>query len=371
MGRAQRTSNAACTRCVRRSWLLGELSAVLDRNCRNDGRLFELLALDDEQLIDALGGRRRAELRRSYADFDASALPLADGIAAICRHDRRYPTSLRGQGAPQMLYATGDLERLHALTGAPLVAILACRRASDYGLELARALGRGLGASGLTIAVGDSGGIAQAALAGALEADGATLVVAGDGLGIGTAACRRATRVHHERRGSTLAELQHGVRGRRWGTAAGERIIASLADVAVVVEAEEHRRALAAARMARSQGSPLAVFPGRVSSPASSGSHLLLREGARLVRDAADVLDLLYGADEGSTRHTATTSLPELAPRLRAVCDQVAMGIDTPGELTAGAGQPGAVLAALGELELLGVVRRGDGGRYVICDGRH
>ena len=112
------------------------------------------------------------------------------------------------------------------------------------------------------------------------------------------------------------------------------------------------------------------MFPGRVSSPASSGSHLLLREGARLVRDATDVLDLLYDADEGGTRHTATPTLPELAPSLRAVRDRVARGIDTPGELTAGAGQPGAVLAALGELELLGVVRRGDGGRYVICDAR-
>jgi DNA processing protein len=343
---------------------------VLDRNCCNDGRLFELLALEDEQLIDALGGRRRAELRRGHAGFDVSTLTLADGTAAICRHDRRYPAGLRGEGAPRMLYATGDLGRLHALTGAPVVAILACKRASDYGLELARALGRGLGASGLTIAVGDGGGIAHAALAGALEADGATLLVAGDGLGVPAAACRRTVRVRHERRGSTLAELQHGVRGRRWAAAAGERILASLADVVVVVEAEENQRALAAARMALEQRTPLAAVPGRVTSPASSGSHVLLREGARLVRDAADVLDLLYGADGGSARRPAPPPLPELAPRLRAVRDQVARGLDTPGELTASAEQPGAILAVLGELELLGVVRRGDGGRYVICDAR-
>ncbi|HEY2216601.1 MAG TPA: DNA-processing protein DprA, partial [Solirubrobacteraceae bacterium] len=148
---AQRSSGAACASCMRRSWLLGELTAVLDRNCRNDGRLFELLALADEQLIDALGGRRRTELRRDYADFDASAVSTGTGITAICEHDRRYPAALRGQEAPQMLYATGAPARLHALTGAPVVAIFACRRASDYGLELARALGRGLGASGLTI----------------------------------------------------------------------------------------------------------------------------------------------------------------------------------------------------------------------------
>ncbi len=371
MGAARRSINAACPSCVRRSWLLGELSAVLDRNCRNDGRLFDLLALADEQLIDALGGRRRAELHRQHGDFDGSALSLRSGIAAICEHDRRYPAALRGRGAPRMLHATSDLVRLHTLMGAPVVAIFACGRASDYGLELARALGRGLGASGLTIAVGDGGGITQAALAGTLEADGATLVAAGDGLGIPTAACRRGARIRHERRGCTIAELPCNARGRRWGMAAAERTIASLADIAVVVEAEENRRALAAARMAREQGTPLAAFPGRVSSPASSGSHLLLREGARLVRDAADVLDLLYGADGGHTRQLSLTVAPELAPRLRAVREQIARGIDTPGELTANATQPGAILAALGELELLGVVQRGDGGRYMISDALH
>ncbi|HEY2216654.1 MAG TPA: hypothetical protein VGH21_04100, partial [Solirubrobacteraceae bacterium] len=138
--------------------------------------------------------------------------------------------------------------------------------------------------------------------------------------------------------------------------------------VAVVVEAEENRRALAAARIAREQGTPLAVFPGRVSSPASSGSHLLLREGARLVRDAVDVLDLLYGADGRPTRDLPTPPVPELTPRLRAVREQIASGLDTPSELTANAAQPGAILAALGELELLGVIQRGDGGRYMVCD---
>jgi predicted Rossmann fold nucleotide-binding protein DprA/Smf involved in DNA uptake len=374
---AEGAEHAACADCVRRSWLLGELSAVLDYNSRADGRLFALLALSDEALIAALGGRRRVELRRRHAEFGEQEWASADAVAVVCRHDARYPRDLLHPGAPHLLYVTGGLERLRTLTAQPVAAFVGCSRPTDYGLELARELGCGLGASGVTVAAGWGGGIARAALAGALEAEGPTVTVAGDGLGVAVAGARDARRVLLEQHGCTVAELPPGVRGRRWGANAAERIIASLAVVAIVVEAEENPRTLAAPRLAAGMGKTLVACPGRVSSRASSGSHLLLREGATLVRSAADVLDLLYGIDcpaapatrdvRGRRRHEPGPPPAPLSAKLRAVLEQVGAGVDTPGKLTAGSADPGELLQALGELESIGLLRRGDGGRYLAC----
>jgi len=373
----ERPERAACARCVRRSWLLGELSAVLDCNSRADGRLFALLALDDVELIEAIGGRRRGELRRRHADFCKHEQASAEVSSTVCRHDRRYPGGLLHPGAPHLLHVAGGIDRLHALTTRPLVAFLDSSRSSDYGLELARGLSRGLAASGVTIAAGYGGGIARAALAGALDAGGATLAIAGHGLGVAVGPSRRARSAQVEQRGCTIAELPGGVRGRRWGANAAERIVASLADVAIVVEAEESPRALAPAHLAAALGKTLAACPGRVSSRASSGSHLLIREGATLARDAADILDLLYGVGSPAAtqaRDVSALGLREPGPpprplsaKLRAVLEQVGAGVDTPGKLTAGSADAGELLQALGELESMGLLRRGDGGRYLAC----
>jgi DNA processing protein len=365
--------HVACLLCTRRSWLLGELGAVLDCNSRADGRLFGLLALEDEELIEALGGRRRAELRRRHAGFREREQEV-EGVSRICRHDRRYPDGLRHPGAPHLLHVAGGVGRLCELTRQPVAAFLSATRASDYGLELARELGRGLAVSGVTVAAARGGGLARAALVGALGVEGATVAVAGDGLARSPQDARRAARL--ERGGCTIAELPGGVCGRRWGANAAERIVASLADVAIVVEADDSPRALAAARLALGLGKPLAACPGRVSSRASSGAHVLLRDDARLVRDAHDVLDLLYGVGPGESRSTvgdpasagsAGPPPPRLSAELRDVLELVGAGVDTPGKLTAGAADPGELLQALGELESIGMLRRGDGGRYLAC----
>ncbi len=258
------------------------------------------------------------------------------------------------------------------LTKQPVAAFLGATHASDYGLELARELGRGLAASGVTVAAGRGDGLARAALAGSLEVEGATLAVAGDGLVMTPHGTQRTARLG--RAGCTIAELPDGVRGRRWGVNAAERIVASLGDVAIVVEAEEKPRALASARLALGLGKTLAACPGRVSSRTSSGAHVLLREGAQLVRDAHDVLDLLYGVDPSQATvkdpvnaGSAGPPLPRLSAKLRAVLEQVGAGVDTQGKLTAGSADPGELLQALGELEAIGLLRRGDGGRYLAC----
>jgi DNA processing protein len=364
--------SSACGDCRRRSWLLGELSPILDLNCRADGRLFDLLALEDGELVQALGGRRRAELQRRYASFRTDRLPCEREVAGLCMHDGRYPRELHTAGVCAMLHVEGGLDRLYELTRRPVVAILGTTRASDYGRAAASDLARGLAASGVTVAGPLSGGVAAAALAGALDGGGGALAIAGSGLDTLAAARRRGLRSQVAHGGCAVSALARGVDGRRWGVASAERMLAALAVVTVVVEAHERPRELAPARLARSLGKTVAAVPGRVTSPAAGGCHALLREGARLVTDAADVLELLYEAGSPAPAQPAVQSsssdglLATLEPRLRVVLERVGAGEDTPGKLAGEQDDAAEVLRALRELELLGLLSRGDGGRYLV-----
>jgi DNA processing protein len=374
----QREPTAACGDCLRRSRLLGQLSAVLDRNCRADGHLFELLALEDEQLIAALGGRRREQLRRDYERPPADPLGErnAAGVCPICVHDPGYPELLKRAAheiaIPPVLHVSGGRERLRELMAPPTVAMLGSSRPSAYGLALAARLGRELAASGVVVVTQRLAGIAFAVQQGALDAGGATLLVAGDGLGVPAPRCRRATYDALLRQGCAVSELPLETRGRTWGAAAGVRIAVGLSALVVIVEAREDPRDLRCAQLARRLPRAVAALPGHVSSPASAGCHALLRDGARLIRNSEDVLDLLYGVDAGARQESsAQAEMPWLSQQQQELVRRVGEGVDTIGALARSAGDPGEVLQTLSELELIGLLVRVDRARYAVARVRY
>jgi DNA processing protein len=355
--------------CRRRSWLLSALSVSLDFSAADRPRLNSLLALEDVALIDALAGRRRAELRADHEAFPAGK-PSELGGEAVCRHCPSFPRLLLDDpGLPWLLHVSGSegLKRLAA--SRPRVAIVGSRRASDYGVEMARSLARGVAASGVGV-VGPLGdGVAAASLAAAVDADGAPVAVVGSGLGVSPSTGLRALHKRLVRSGCAVSELPGECPGRRWAAVAGERIVAGLAEVVIVVEAEEKPADLAVALLALSLGRCVAAMPGRVTSPLSRGTHALLRDGAQLVRGAGDVLELLYARGElaRATPARAAVKAPAtgLEPRLAAILERVGAGRDTPDALTDEGADGSEVLSALSELELLGLLGRGEGGRYV------
>jgi DNA processing protein len=363
-GGRQTQGDGACLDCLRRSWLLSELSAPLDYRCRNRDRFLGLLKLSDEELVQAIGGRRREELMRARAQFQARNVRRAREVDAVCRHDPRYPQALQDPGAPCMLNVVGGVERLGLLTKAATVAIVGSSRATDYGMEMAKSLARGLAASGVTVTSGLSDGIAAGALAGALEVDGGTITVLAGGLDVACPVSRRSLYERARQAGCGLAEVPCGCRPRRWTQAGTERILAGLAELTVVVEAREGSRELAGARTAQALGRTVAAVPGRVTSRASSGTHVLLMDGAHLVRGPADALELLHGGGV-QTPYGGADARTGLEPRLRDTLEQVGSGRDTPDKLASAGDDAGATLLALSELELLGLLTRGDGGRYV------
>jgi DNA processing protein len=361
----------ACEHCLRRSWLLRALSVPLDYCAPDRRRLRELLCLHDRDLLHALGGRRRDEVNARYEDFQPSMLPHLDGTRTFCRHSSLYPPALLElPSAPALLNMAGDWQLLQAAE--PMVAIVGSRRASDYGLAMASDLARGLAASGVTVVSALADGIAAAALAGALEREGSALAVMGGGLSVGCPATKRSLHGRLLLRGCAISELPHDCPGRRWGTVAGERIIAALANVVVVVEAEAKPQDIALAGSAAELGRTVGAMPGRVTSPLSAGTNSLLLEGASVVRHAEDVLELLYQLDARSRApREAAEQLEQppsrLEPRLARVLHRVGTGCDTLESLTPGGDGDAEVLLALSELEIMGLLIRGEGGRYLPC----
>jgi DNA processing protein len=257
----------------------------------------------------------------------------------------------------------GGRERLARLTAGPVVAIVGSERATDYGMEMARSLARGLAVAGVTVVSGFANGIPAAAHAGALETDGPTVTVMAGGVDVVVPAGRRGLYERVIASGCAIAETPCGMAQRRWSAIIRARTVAALAAVTIVVEADKQPWELRSAHIAQALGRTVAAIPGRVTSPASRGTNALLAEGAPLVRGAADALDLLHGVRPGQLD---SPSLPStLRPHLRATLERVGAGADTPGKLAHADDDPGETLLALAELELMGLLGRGDGGRYV------
>jgi DNA processing protein len=353
---------SACDACLRRSALLGLLAPWIARALDEHRRLPALLALDDEELVAGVCGRKRAEVDRQLARFDpqaARAQASAAGLLAVCRHDAAFPARLaQAADAPAAIYVLGDSASLATFARERPVALVGARRASAYGLEVARSLARDLASAGVPVVSGMALGIDSAAHEGALEGGGLTAAVLAGGA---DRAYPRSRSVLHRRiaaAGLVISELPPGTPPQRWMFPARNRIMASLATMTVVVEGTVSSGSLITAAFAADLGRDLGAVPGQITSALAAGPNALIADGADVVRSAADVLDTLYGA--GARRPTRDP--PALEPRLAELLQAVERGEGSPDALVSEPADAAAVLAGLTELELLGLVRRVAGG---------
>jgi len=232
------------------------------------------------------------------AEAEARA-ELATGRAAgafvLRADDPRYPARLRDlPDAPPVLWCLGE----PALLARPMVALVGARNASSIGLRMARRLAEGLGAAGAVVVSGLARGIDAAAHAAALGS-GTIAVMAG---GIDTvyppengelAAAIAA-------QGLRISERPPGAEARARDFPARNRIVAGLALGVVVVEAAVRSGSLLTARDALDLGREVMAVPGHPVDPRAGGCNQLIRTGATLVRDAADVLEALQEALPGA-----------------------------------------------------------------------
>ena len=363
----------ACDCCLRRGYLVGRLAGhiagVLDSPNR---RVTGLLALPDEKLIQAVAGERAGDALSFLERFDtgqARALVKRSGSAAVCRHDSSYPTQLEDlEDAPKVLFVKGQGDLATLSGGDPCVALVGARRASPYGLEVTRGLGRGLGAAGVTVVSGLALGIDAQAHRGCLEGSGTPVAVLACGPDI---PYPRTNRRLYERvceRGLVIAELPPGQRAFRWSFPARNRIMAGLARMTIVVEAAEPSGSLITSEFAIQLGRTVGAVPGQVTSSRAAGSNGLLKDGATFVTSAEDVLEELFGSERPEAKSGSSHSHAELAPACDPVqvllLEAVEAGLGVDG-VCAHAGLPvHEVRAELSRLEASGQVRRDALGTY-------
>jgi DNA processing protein len=352
------TEPRACPDCLRRSRLLAHLAPYIEKIATGapGARSPELLRLANEDLAEAVAPKIAIQVLSQVAAVPENRLAaelLAAQCWACCRHDSRYPVGLRDAAdAPWALIGRGDPALLEQLEPEGVVTIVGSRRASAYGREVARELGRELATAGLIVSSGLAFGIDACAHRGALDA-GLTVAVLGCGADVAYPASHRSLWRRIYERGLVLSELPPGTGAWRWTFPARNRIMAALAGMTVVVEAAKRSGSLITADLAADLGRDLGAVPGPVNSRGSAGTNELLAGGACLVRDAQDVLDAMLGP--GVQR--AERSGPELEPELLSVlaaleggegtCDAIAAQLDLSGPEAA---------SALATLEVLGYV---------------
>jgi DNA processing protein len=358
----------ACPDCMRRAWLIGSLSGHIETAVSDTAghRAHELLALPDEELAKAMARANAASYLRRARSRTPERLRAAvagAGAWACCRHDELYPAGLNDLGDPPgAIFGRGDPGLLEQVSPDSAVTIVGSRRPSGYGGEMATKLGREIASSGLAVVSGMAMGIDAAAHRGALEAAGITVAVLGCGVDVPYPP--RCARLYEEVVGSglVLSELPPGIAARRWTFPARNRIMAALAGMTVVVEARERSGSLITASMAQDLGRDLGAVPGRVGSSAAAGTNGLLRDGAFVIRDGADVLDSLLGPGAGARLSAQGRALE---PGLAELLELVERGATSPDALArASRLEPGALAAALVRLQLGGYLRCDSAGRY-------
>ena len=351
----------ACDACLRRTALIAGIAGRLDIEWRRRRGLTRVLALPDEALLELDPTGVAAARHHGFQPSRARGAVIAAGLSAVCRCSPRYPDRLRQlEDPPAVLHVAGTPTALYEVDS---VALVGARRATSYGLEVARSLGRGLARAGVPVVSGLALGVDAAAHAGAVEAGAAPIAVLAGSADVPYPARMRNLYGSVINRGCAVSEMPPGFGAHRWSFVARNRIIAALSAVTVVVEAAIRSGSLSTADFAGQLGRTVGAVPGPVTSPMSAGTNALLAEGAVLVRDGRDVVEQL--ATEPRWADGDELEVGGLEPRLRRVLRAVESGHGTLGELNHLGLEPHTLLAALGELELTGLVARQFGGRYV------
>lgn len=240
------------------------------------------LRLTTEEQYYLIGGFARKDADHAVAEAERK------GVSIFSIHDPCYPEQLKHiYDPPLVLYAKGSPSQLSN----PAIAVVGARRCSVYGREVAYAMARDLAGLGLTITSGMALGIDSQAHLGAMAAPGSTTAVLGTGVDV------VYPRSHHRiydrivGSGCVVSEFRLGTFAAAHNFPVRNRIISGLSLGTLIPEAAEFSGSLITARLTLEQGRELWAVPGNVTNPGSYGPNHLIRQGAKPVLCAQDVLE--------------------------------------------------------------------------------
>ncbi len=265
-----------------------------------------------------------------------------------------WPALLRLNDPPVGIFCRGRaLSREHRR-----VAIVGSRRPSDVGIDVARSLARGVAMAGIVVTSGGALGIDARAHEGALDVGGSTVAVLGCGIDRDYPATNRPLFREIETRGTLVSEYPPGVPAEPFRFPARNRLIAGLSIGVVIVEGVASSGTRSTADFASQLGIDVFGVPGAVTSSLSEAPNALIRDGARLIRSAGDLLDDL--GIERTERAVTPEGLPAVESAVFEALQRPMMAEEV--AVAAGLTLPQALGALIG-LEMRGLIA-GQGGRY-------
>jgi len=319
--------------------------------------LLELAAAGlDRRSIESLA------TQRTKLDPEAEARKLERAsIRPLILDDDTYPTALREiTDPPPVLYVRGTITPADDWA----IAVVGTRRASQYGRHVTDRIVAEIAQAGVTVVSGLALGIDTSAHRAALAAGGRTIGVLGSGLDRLYPPSNRSLADQIAESGAVISEYPLGVPPDAQHFPRRNRIVSGLSRGVLVVEADHKSGAMITATQAAEQGRDVFAVPGSILSPLSVGPHQLLREGAKLVADASDILEELHltAVVEQQATREAIPADPTEATIMRLLSPEPTHVDD----LTRAAGLPSAtVTSTLTILELKGLARQLGAMQYV------
>jgi DNA processing protein len=257
----------------------------------------EAFYLEGEPLWSRLGCSQ--EVQRNLRRLSEESWPEEEaeragrnGVRLLVFSDREWPSGLSGQSdAPRLLYIKGKWP----IAGSS-VAVVGTRRCSPYGLRTAHEIGRAVGVSGGVVVSGGAAGVDRAAHEGCLSVKGPSIAVLGTGVDVVYPRGHEALFERlGEEGGALVSEYPLGSPPRQWRFPERNRIIASLSERLVVVEAPLKSGAMITARCALEAGREIWAVPGRINEEGCAGSNRLLYDGAFPLVSIPDFVSLAVG----------------------------------------------------------------------------
>jgi DNA processing protein len=301
--------------------------------------------------------------RRILADEHAAQLAATrewlgrEANLVVTFADDAYPRMLLEiADPPPLLYLRGRAELLNS----PALAVVGSRNATPQGLANAEGFARTFSDAGMAIVSGLASGIDAAAHRGGLAGRGSTIAVLGTGADILYPASNRALGEDIAAHGLLLSEFPVGAPPITSNFPRRNRLISGLARGCLVVEAAVSSGSLITARQAAEQGREVFAIPGSIHSPVARGCHRLIKQGAKLVESAADVLEEL-----GASAPKVQTDAPKISGPTGGLLLHMGYDTCTFDTLVARSRLTAEVVSAmLLELELEGKIASLPGGRY-------
>lgn len=290
--------------------------------------------------------------------------PFARPTGQLTPDLEEFPAALVAiADCPRALWYRGDLMAFRQ----PMVAIVGSRSATTVSLEIAARLAESLAALGITIVSGLARGVDSAAHKGALRAGGRTIAVLGSGLDWIYPKEHEPLAAEIARDGLLVTEYPPALPPAPFHFPLRNRIISGLSRAVVVIEASERSGSLITASCALEQGREVMAVPGNALTGRNRGGHALIRDGAKIVETADDIVSEpgLFPAPPAPGRDRPTDAGSKISgdPVLRAMDEGHPYDVDA---LAAASGLDGArLLPRLIDLELQGSIRRAPGGRFI------